>query len=129
VGVIAANQDVRDAVGHALDDLHVSWTTLKEDSSPTADVVKISTIESAKGHEFTHVFIPGLAEGILPREVPEDDMSREAARLYVAMTRARDYLCLSYTSDSRYRPSRFLAALQADCTEFVWNGYFLQPIE
>jgi superfamily I DNA/RNA helicase len=126
--VIAANQDVRDRIATALNTVKVPWAWLKDDSSLSSDVVKISTIESAKGHEFTHVFIPGLQERILPRGDTEHELPREAARLYVAMTRARDNLYLSYTSTHDLTPSRFLAAVQLNCTELVWNGYTLEEL-
>ena len=62
---------------------------LREDSSTSGTAVKISTIESAKGHEFHTVFLVDLIEGTMPRfGTSADDVPREAARLYVGMTRA-----------------------------------------
>ena len=76
--------------------------------------LKLSTFDSAKGLEFKVVFIVGATDG---RFVPRDDWSlegseledyliRERSRLFVAMSRARDRLYLSY---ARGQPSRFLA--------------------
>jgi superfamily I DNA/RNA helicase len=126
--VIAADPRVRDDIARELDSLNVKNLTLKDDSSLSEDVVKISTIESAKGHEFTHVFVPALVEGILPRDVPQEEISREAARLYAAMTRARDNLYLSYALDTSRKPSRFLVAVQRFCVEKKWTGYFSQDL-
>ncbi len=76
--------------------------------------VKHTTFDSAKGLEFKVVFVVGVTDGqfvpkddwTLEAEELEDYMARERRRLYVAMTRARDLLYLTY---SRGQPSRFLA--------------------
>jgi superfamily I DNA/RNA helicase/mRNA-degrading endonuclease RelE of RelBE toxin-antitoxin system len=75
---------------------------------------KHTTFDSAKGLEFKVVFVVGVTDGqFVPRddwtlqdEELDDYMARERRRLYVAMTRARDLLYLTY---SRGQPSRFLA--------------------
>jgi superfamily I DNA/RNA helicase len=78
------------------------------------DAVLVSTLHSAKGHEFRAVFILGLYEGALPlySAAEDEDVEREAALLYVAMTRAKELLYLSYsTCDLNNKPlkqSRFL---------------------
>ena len=128
--VIGTNRIVRDAVSHQLDHLSIPWVVLREDAGMESDRVKISTIESAKGHEFVTVFIVGLIEGVLPqRNVTEEDIPREAARLYVAMTRARDTLYLSYTSNMQIRPSPFLASIQKDCFELEYHNHEFSPID
>ncbi len=71
-------------------------------------VVHLSTIHLAKGLEFDSVFIAGMAEGILPhiRSMDDHDSLEEERRLtYVAMTRARKKLHLSFFG----MPSRFLS--------------------
>jgi superfamily I DNA/RNA helicase/Txe/YoeB family toxin of Txe-Axe toxin-antitoxin module len=76
--------------------------------------IKFTTFHSAKGLEFKVVFVVGVTDG---QFVPRDDwtlegeelaayLEREKRLLYVAMTRARDLLYLTY---SRGQPSRFLA--------------------
>jgi superfamily I DNA/RNA helicase len=65
------------------------------------------TIHGAKGKEFDHVYVVGLAEDILPsfqsvkagENSPE--MEEERRNCFVAITRAREWLCLSYAD--RYR--------------------------
>jgi len=79
---------------------------IKKDSS----VVHLSTIHLAKGLEFDSVFIAGAAEGVLPhiRSIDNDDSLEEERRLmYVAMTRARKKLFISFSA----MPSRFLSEI------------------
>jgi superfamily I DNA/RNA helicase len=98
-------------------------TELREDVGWDNNAVKISTLESAKGHEFHAVFIVGTLQGTIPHyRVEESDWKREAARLYVAMTRARDRLFLSYDIRTRSTPSVFLAKIQPDCQEYDFRG-------
>ena len=64
-----------------------------------ADALQLMTVHSAKGLEFTAVFITGLEEGLFPHEqsILEDDGLEEERRLmYVAITRARTRLYLSH---------------------------------
>ncbi len=78
----------------------------EQDSS----VVHLSTIHLAKGLEFDSVFIAGASEGVLPhvRSMDNDDQLEEERRLmYVAMTRARKKLFISFFG----MPSRFLSEI------------------
>lgn len=84
---------------------------------PKDDEVALMTIHSAKGTEFTHVYVMGLAEDILPayQSVQKGDaspeMEEERRNCFVAITRTREFLTLSYAQRYRgYRkgPSRFL---------------------
>ena len=87
-----------------------------------ADGVTLSTIHGAKGAEWDAVFVPMLEEGSLPirHALKRDDAVDEERRLlYVALTRARRHLSLSWSatrtsqrgSTTNQRPSRFLAEL------------------
>ena len=80
--------------------------------------VSLMTVHAAKGLEFPFVFVIGLEEGVFPHkfsmEEPED-MEEERRLAYVAMTRAKDQLMLSWSAsrmtfgDMSYNmPSRFL---------------------
>jgi len=69
------------------------------------DCVSLLTLHSAKGLEFSHVFIVGCEDGILPStlNIDKEEMIEEERRLlYVGITRAMKYLQISYT-DSRWR--------------------------
>lgn len=77
----------------------------------------LMTIHLAKGLEFDHVFVAGVSEGILPhaRSLTDPSSLEEERRLlYVAMTRARASLALSFYD----LPSRFLSELPGDATFF-----------
>ena len=81
-----------------------------------SDPVHLSTIHLAKGLEFDRVFIAGVSEGLLPhgRSVERDEQLEEERRLmYVAMTRARKELFISFYDI----PSRFISEIPQDLIE------------
>lgn len=64
--------------------------------------VKLMTVHAAKGLEFEYVFITGLEDGLFPHERilagPKNEDDEEERRLfYVALTRAKKKLFLSYS--------------------------------
>ncbi|MGV2184046.1 ATP-dependent helicase [Rhizobium rhizogenes] len=82
-----------------------------------SNTVTLMTIHGAKGKEFDHVYVVGLAEDILPSfqslKAGENsaEMEEERRNCFVAITRAREWLCLSYADSYRgwaKQPSRFL---------------------
>ncbi len=76
--------------------------------------VNLMTIHLAKGLEFDSVFIAGVAEGLLPhgRSLNDEASIEEERRLmYVAMTRARKRLAISFYGI----PSRFIGEIPEDC--------------
>ncbi len=80
------------------------------------NAVTLTTFHSAKGLEFSVVFLPSLAEGILPYERNKDGASLEEERrlFYVGLTRTKDLLFLSFARnryDKPVKPSRFLLEL------------------
>ncbi|MEP6483603.1 MAG: DNA helicase II [Rudaea sp.] len=85
------------------------------------DCVQLMTLHSAKGLEFSLVFLVGLEDGLFPSQKSLDEPGRleEERRLaYVGVTRARETLILSYAESRRLhgsetynRPSRFLHEL------------------
>jgi len=82
--------------------------------------VGLMTIHLAKGLEFDTVFIAGAAEGLLPhgRSLDDDASLEEERRLmYVAMTRARKNLMISFYGI----PSRFIAEIPEDCITLAGN--------
>jgi len=85
------------------------------------DAVQMMTIHSAKGLEFNNVFITGLEDGLFPHEnaiMERDGLDEERRLMYVAITRARQRLYLSFAQtrmlhgQTRYSmKSRFLQEL------------------
>ena len=65
---------------------------------PDKEGVELATIHAAKGLEWDAVFLVGLSEGLLPISYAKTPEAREEERrlLYVAVTRARDLLTLSW---------------------------------
>ncbi|MDR2070286.1 MAG: UvrD-helicase domain-containing protein [Treponema sp.] len=114
------------SAGEFLDTLAVSGSG---DAGPVKlEAVRVMTIHASKGLEFDHVFVAGLEEGILPFTLynggPADDktaerIAEEGRLLYVAMTRARQGLYLSWARTRMLGgrkleagPSRFLEKLE-----------------
>jgi ATP-dependent DNA helicase Rep len=85
----------------------VQWVTLitllegRENETPNA--IKLSTIHAAKGLEYPYVFIISCEEGILPHAeaLTQGFLDEERRLMYVAITRARYELTLSYCEKRR----------------------------
>lgn len=102
-----------------LQEAMLSWRE-KGDKKREPDSVKLITIHSAKGLEYPVVYLPGIEEKILPHRNSEEEGTVEEERrlFYVAMTRARRELTLSWCKTRIMRgqnsprvPSRFLAEI------------------
>jgi DNA helicase-2/ATP-dependent DNA helicase PcrA len=106
-----------------------------EDEQPASrddEQLKLSTIHQAKGLEFDVVFTIMLCDGLFPsgRSMETQDGEEEERRLfYVAITRARNELYLSFplirsmpgnTGDMMQQPSRFLSEIPKELIE-EWN--------
>ncbi len=101
---------------------HISLLTdLDESDTETKDVVTLMSVHLAKGLEFNSIFVVGMEENLFPSylSMHDPDAIEEERRLfYVAITRAKQYLTLSYCNN-RYQygqirsndPSRFLEEL------------------
>jgi DNA helicase-2/ATP-dependent DNA helicase PcrA len=92
------------------------------------EAVNLSSVHQAKGLEFHTVFVIWLTDGMFPssRSLETRDAIEEERRLfYVAITRARDELYLSYPhmrlnagfGDVFQRPSRFLKEIPNELVE------------
>ena len=98
-----------------------------------SEKIRLSTIHQAKGLEFDAVFVIMLCDGLFPsaRSLESDDGEEEERRLfYVALTRARNELYMSYPlirggfgnsgNDAMQQPSRFLPEIPKDLVN-EWN--------
>ncbi len=90
-------------------------------SNVKGDCVKLMTMHGSKGLEFKIVWLPGLNEGVIPSRGATTVAQTEEERrmLYVAMTRAKEALIMSYLSGTKENPmlpSRFLRPVKN-----LWN--------
>ena len=89
--------------------------------APVAAAVTLATMHAAKGLEWDAVLLPSLTEGIMPivHARTAEAVEEERRLLYVAVTRARVHLALSWApartpgAEASRQRSRFLPALQA----------------
>jgi len=87
----------------------------KDQHEPAMRTVTLSTLHAAKGLEWEHVHLVGLAEGLLPISYAGtfDEVDEERRLAYVGVTRAARTLSVSWSRGSRgdRSPSRFLAEI------------------
>ncbi len=104
---------------------YISLVEARDDKS-LQDAISVMTVHGAKGLEFDLVFVPGLEDGVFPSSKSieskngenKQGLEEERRLMYVAITRAKKELVLSYAK-SRYvygdyqtqTPSRFLDEL------------------
>ncbi|RME16101.1 MAG: ATP-dependent DNA helicase [Bacteroidetes bacterium] len=90
-----------------------------------APKVVLMTIHLSKGLEFPYVFVVGMEDGLFPSirsAFSEGDVEEERRLFYVAVTRAKKKVCLSYAQkrfingrSSYSSPSRFINELPPTC--------------
>jgi len=129
-----AEEGVADVEGELTGDLaaflsHASLEAGEHQAGESDDALQLMTVHSAKGLEFDAVFINGLEEGLFPHEnaVKQDDGLEEERRLmYVAVTRARQRLYISFAQtrmlhgQTRYSlPSRFLDEIPQELLKWL----------
>jgi len=94
-----------------------------DNTTAGGDQVTLMTLHAAKGLEFPAVFITGLEETILPHSralYEQSEMEEERRLMYVGMTRAKQELYLTYTTErtlyggrQHNPPSRFLSDIES----------------
>jgi len=93
-------------------------SVMDDNKDEDSNKISLMTVHSAKGLEFTHVYIIGLEENLFPSvnsSSSESEIEEERRLMYVAITRAKKSVTISY-AQSRFRwgshvsypPSRFL---------------------
>ena len=115
---------------NALEELEKRGKTLREfleetslqqaqDSIEELNSVKVMTVHASKGLEYNVVFVAGLEDGIFPSGRAFEDveqMEEERRLFYVALTRAKEHLMLTFAKNrssfgysfNQTKPSRFL---------------------
>jgi len=108
---------------------HAALEAGEHQAGESDDAVQLMTVHSAKGLEFNMVFISGLEEGLFPHEnsaQEEKGLEEERRLMYVAVTRARQRLYLSFAQtrmlhgQTRYNVvSRFLDEIPAALVKWL----------
>lgn len=94
--------------------------------APDDDYLVLSTIHSAKGCEWDVVFIIHASDGCLPSDMAagsEEEIEEELRLVYVAMTRARDFLYVTWPLRYYYRKRR-----NGDGYGFAQLSRFFKPV-
>ncbi len=108
---------------------HASLEAGELEAKAGEDALQLMTVHSAKGLEFSAVFMSGLEEGLFPHEnsmLEDGGLEEERRLMYVAITRARKRLYLSYAGSRmlhgqpRYGiVSRFVEEIPAELTKWI----------
>ena len=108
---------------------HASLEAGDNQAQAGQDAIQLMTVHSAKGLEFDAVFITGLEEGLFPHENSVSDvdgLEEERRLMYVAITRARKRLYLSFSQtrmlhgQTRYNlKSRFFDELPESALRWI----------
>jgi len=108
---------------------HASLEAGDNQAQAGADAIQLMTVHSAKGLEFDAVFITGIEEGLFPHEQSLSDVDgveEERRLMYVAITRARQRLYLSFSQtrmlhgQTRYNvKSRFIGELPEESLKWI----------
>lgn len=112
---------------------HASLEAGEHQAGTGQEALQLMTVHSAKGLEFHSVFLSGLEEGLFPHENSRDEnqgLEEERRLMYVAMTRARRRLYLSFAQSrmlhgqTRYNVrSRFIDEIPDNLMKW------LQPVQ
>lgn len=116
------SRDIAKHLGHnaPLDQFLQQLQLRSKEPSPKPATVTLMTVHGAKGREFDIVYVIGLAEDILPsfqsrqKGDTSPEMEEERRNCFVAITRAKECLVLTYAKHYRgwqKQPSRFLVEM------------------
>lgn len=125
----AAGEEAISLVGY------LERVTLSTDIDALKDAPKVAmmTVHAAKGLEFNTVFLTGMEEELFPFKGLDpkrgEDIEEERRLAYVALTRAREWLCISHAArraifgTTRYgMPSRFISDLPQHSLKPMMTG-------
>lgn len=131
LATLATRYDIfpgKDGIAGFLADAALAGDQDELDRKRDSKGVTLMTVHAAKGLEFNNVFVTGLEEGLFPHENNRDekrDEEEERRLFYVAVTRARKRLFLTYArirriygTDFLSEPSTFLRDIDPTLTEY-----------
>ena len=117
---------------------HVSLV-MENITNTSKETVSLMTMHAAKGLEFDNIFLAGWEEGVFPSQRSIDELGKkgleEERRLaYVALTRAKKNITITYVNQNRYsyashdfnKPSRFINELPEELLNFVDSSNLFQ---
>ena len=101
------------------DEAAPAFLRLNASADQTEDSVHVGTIHGSKGLEWQSVIVMGCEDDMLPHSYAEDfwQIEEERRLFYVAITRAKTFLGLSFAEErdnAPRRPSPYLSELQSD---------------
>lgn len=99
-------EQVRQNPSFNLEEFLNELTLTSEQDGISGEAISIMSVHASKGLEFEHVFVIGLEEGFFPLIGDGSDIEEERRLAYVAITRAKRNLTLSFAN------SRFLKGLR-----------------
>lgn len=79
---------------------------LSDQDAIMGDAINIMSVHASKGLEFEHLFVIGLEEGFFPLLGDSSDIEEERRLAYVAITRAKRTITLSFAASRFYRGKR-----------------------
>lgn len=112
---------------------HASLASDQDSITNEGGGVRLMTVHSSKGLEFRNVFIAGLEQDLFPHthfgdKVTKEEREEERRLMYVAITRAKERLYLSYAgvrtiygSREIHFPSEFISDIPDELIEQTWR--------
>jgi len=98
----------------------LSFPVLSATSDIRSSHIFLSDLEQTKGFEFDVVIVINCTAGVMPHPIlPEEESFRDLSRLYVAMTRAKTQLLVSYHG----APSKFIDVARDTFTEAEFSEH------
>jgi DNA helicase-2/ATP-dependent DNA helicase PcrA len=112
-------------------------TDMDNNKEGSNEKVKLMTVHAAKGLEFRSVFVVGMEENLFPSAMSmgsREDIEEERRLFYVAITRAKEKLTISYAL-TRYKfgqmnyqdPSRFIEEIGVENAEYFGKTAKIEP--